>query len=350
MQKDRSILNLVIASYLESEHVDRIRSVSGRLNVIYEPELLPTPRYSADHIGNELIRTPEQEARWLKLLQRADILFDFDRTHLDDLPELAPLVLWIQATSAGIGQLVKRWQYHIRLPNTVLTTAKGIHAQPLAEFCMMAMTMFSRGLFTIMRDQKRKHWQRFAGTDLAGRNLLIVGVGEVGKEVARFARTFGLWVAGIKRRVAGFDRTGLNLDRLYSPIELHTALRSADYLVLCAPHTTETEAMIGAVELALLPKGAVIINIGRGTLIDEAALIEALQSGHLGGACLDVFADEPLAVESPLWEIPNVLISPHSASTSDRENSRLTDLFCDNLNRFFADQPLRNVFDVDNFY
>ncbi len=350
MLSDKSILNLVIASYLEEEHVDRIRSVSKRLNVLYEPELLPTPRYPADHIGNSLTRTPDQEIRWQKLLQRADILFDFDRSHLEDLPELAPHVLWIQATSAGIGQLVKRWHYNIRLPKTIMTTARGIHARPLAEFCVMAMTLFSRGLFIMARDQQRKHWQRFAGSDLVERTLLIIGAGAIGTEVARCAKTLGMYVIGVKRRISGIDPSDLNMDRLYAPNELHSALRSADNLVLCAPHTDKTEAMLGAEELALLPRGAILINIGRGALVDEPALIEALQSGQLGGACLDVFANEPLPENSPLWEMPNVLISPHSASTSDRENRRLTDLFCDNLNRFLADQPLRNVFDVDNFY
>lgn len=350
MHKDRSILNVLIASYLEQEHVDRIRSVSSRLNVLYEPELLPTPRYAADHVGNPLTRTSDQEIRWQKLLERADILFDFDRTNLEDFPEIAPHVQWIQATSAGIGQLVKRWQYHIRLPNTIMTTARGIHAQPLAEFCVMAMTLFSRRLFTMLGDQKIKHWQRFAGTDLAGRTLLIVGVGAVGQEVARFARALGMFVTGIKRRVSGFNPTDLNLDRLYPPSELHMALKSADFLVLCAPHTDKTDSLIGTVELALLPPGAILINIGRGALVDEAALANAVKNRHLGGACLDVFANEPLYKNSPLWEMPNVLISPHSASTSDRENFRLTDLFCDNLNRFLADKPLKNVFDVDNFY
>ena len=108
--------------------------------------------------------------------------------------------------------------------------------------------------------------------------------------------------------------------------------------------------MIGREELALLPRGAVLVNVGRGALVDEAALVEALRSGHLGGAALDVFDQEPLPTQSPFWAMPNVLVSPHSASTSDRENERITDLFCDNLRRFLAGEPLRNVLDPDRQY
>src|SRR5262249_49540922 len=131
---------------------------------------------------------------------------------------------------------------------------------------------------------------------------------------------------------------------------LHTVLRRAEYLVLITPHTDETERMIGAEELALLPPGAVLINIGRGALIDESALIAALRSGHLGGAALDVFAEEPLPPDNPLWELPNVLISPHSGSTSDRENARLTELFCENLRRFLAGEPLLNILNLETLY
>ena len=124
----------------------------------------------------------------------------------------------------------------------------------------------------------------------------------------------------------------------------------ADYLVLVAPHTGETEGLLGARELGLLPKGAILINIARGALVDEPALVDALRSGHLGGASLDVFTTEPLPPASPLWSMPNVLISPHSASTSDRENARLIDLFCENLRRFLATEPLLNILDTARLY
>ncbi len=341
---------VLIASYLEPEHVERIRAVHPRLEVIYAPELLRPPRYAADHTGGPLERTPEQEARWRELLGRAEVLFDFDQTHIDDLPELAPRLRWVQATSAGIGQFVRRTRYAERMPGVIFTTASGVHARPLADFCLMAMLAFVKGLPRMQADQRAHRWERYAGGELAGRTLGIVGVGQIGAEVARVARFFGMRVLGTKRRIEGADLAALSLDGLYPPTELPALLAQSEFLVLVAPHTDATANLIGATELALLPPRAVLINIGRGALVDELALIAALQSGLLGGAALDVFASEPLPPESPLWDMPNVIVSPHSASTSNRENARITELFCDNVRRYLDGEPLRNVLDVEALY
>ena len=196
-----------------------------------------------------------------------------------------------------------------------------------------------------MEAQRARHWERFAGTDLRGRTIVIVGIGRVGTEIARLAQAFGMRVVGVKRSVEGVTPADLHLDALYAPSDLHDALRQAEHLVLIAPQTAETKGLIGAAELALLPERAVFINIARGALVDEAALVEALRSGRLAGAALDVFAREPLSPESPLWGLDNVIISPHSASTSDRENARITDLFCTNLRKFLDGMPLENRFD-----
>jgi phosphoglycerate dehydrogenase-like enzyme len=337
-------INILIATYLEPEHVERVRAVDQRLNVTCEPELLGAPRYPADHY-NLPQRTPAQEARWRELLAQAEVLFDFDPTHREDLPDLAPRLRWVQATSAGIGQFVKRYRYGERLPQTVFTTASGIHARPLAEFCIMAMLMFTKGLLRMLRNQQRHHWERYAGTDLAGRTLGIVGMGSIGEHVARLGRAFDMTVIGTT-----YQTRSDFLDQAYPMERLPELLRRSDYLVLAVPHTPQTEKVIGARELAQLPSGAVLINVARGAVVDEQALIEALQSGRLRGAALDVFAEEPLPANSPLWSMDNVLVSPHSASTSDRENILLTDLFCDNLRRYLAGQPLLNVLDVERLY
>lgn len=339
-------LTVLIASFIEAEHVERIREVDPRLRVIYEPDLLRPPRYPADHKGSPTERTPEQENRWRQHLGEADVLFDFDQTHLKDLPELAPRVRWIQSTSSGIGPFVEQMGYPDRMPHTVFTRASGVHAQPLAEFCIMVMLMFRKGLFRILGDQKRKHWERYAGTDLEGRTLAIVGLGAVGSHVARVSKNLGMKVIGLDLHGFLFDQDSLPLDEFYPISQLHEVLPNAEHLVLIAPHTPQTEGMIGAAELALLPKGAVFINIARGALVDEVALAEALKTGHLAGAALDVFAEEPLPDGNPLWDMPNVLVSPHSASTSDRENGRITDLFCENLRRYLAGKPLQNLLDL----
>ena len=343
-------IKILVASFLEEEHVRRISEVDPRVSVIYEPDLLRPPRYAADHKGAARERTLEQETRWRELLATADILFDFDQTHREDLPQLAPNVKWIQSTSSGIGQFVADMRYGERMPNTIFTKASGVHGQPLAEFCLLVMLMFRKGLLRVLRDQSRKHWERYAGTDLEGCTVVIVGLGAVGQEVARACMA-------LRMHVIGVDLPGFPVESLSAPpseffpvSDLRKALPRAEHLVLIAPHTPETEGLIGAEELTLMPQGAILINIGRGPLVDESALADALASGHLGGAGLDVFVQEPLPVDSPFWEMPNVVVSPHSASTSDRENGRITDLFCENLKRFLAGKTMINVLDLGRLY
>ncbi len=344
MTDPKTIYTVLIASYLEPEHVARIRQVDARLEVIFEPELLATPKYPADHYGVPQ-RTPEQEARWQAMLGQADILFDFDYSHRQDLPELAPQLRWIQASSAGIGQFVKRYGYDARMPHTLFTTSSGIHARPLAEFCIMAMLMHYKSILPMIHAQEQHRWERFAGTDLEGRTLAIVGLGRIGTHLAHMACDLGMTVIGTNA-----EPPAPCVQQYFAPERLHEMLPLADVLVLCVPHTPKTEKMIGKAELDLLKPGAYLINIARGAVVDEPALIEALRSGHLAGAALDVFEEEPLPKSSPFWEMSNVLVSPHSASTSDRENERLTDLFCDNLRRFLDGQPLHNVLNPQLYY
>jgi phosphoglycerate dehydrogenase-like enzyme len=235
--------------------------------------------------------------------------------------------------------------YAESMPETLFTTASGVHARPLAEFCIMVMLAFHKKLLMSLRDQRDRRWDRFAAGELDGQTLVIVGVGRIGKEIARLAKAFGMRVVGVKRTVAGVEPQSLHLDALYGPDDLDRTLKEAQNLVLIVPGTSETTGMIGARELALLPKGAVFINIGRGALVDEPALIETLRSGHLLGAGLDVFAEEPLPPDNALWGMDNVIVCAHSASTAYRENERITDLFCQNLRRYLDGEPLLNVFD-----
>jgi len=336
---------ILIASYLEPEYVERIRAVDPRVEVLYAPDLLYTPRYPADHWPGAFTRTPEGEAKWRAMLARAEILFDFDKSNAADLPALTPNLRWIQATSAGIGEYVRKHTYDTAMPGVTLTTCAGVHAQPLAEWCVLVMLAFHKKFLETLADQRRKHWERFAAADLRDQVLVVVGMGSVGTEVARMGKAFGMRTIGVKRTIAGVRPADLHLDVLYGPDKLALALKEAQNLVLIAPRTNETERMIGAAEIALLPRGAVFINIARGALVDEAALIAALRSGHLRGAGLDVFETEPLPAASPLWEMDNVIVCPHSASTADRENERITDLFCDNLRRYLGGKPLFNVYD-----
>jgi phosphoglycerate dehydrogenase-like enzyme len=340
-------LNLVIGSYLEPQYIRQIEAVDPRIRVLYAPELLGTPRYIADHTA-PIERTPAQQKAWHALLAHADIMFDFDQATVHQLAHLAPNLKWLQATSAGIGQLVAN--AGLAETNIIFTTASGVHAVPLAEYCLTAMLMFTKLAFHLVAEKERKHWARYCAGQLRGRTLAVIGLGRVGVEVARLARAVGMHVVGSKRTLNGVSPADLHVDQLYAWTDLLSMLGVADFVVLIVPHTAETEGMIGAKELAAMKQGAVLINIARGVVVDEPALIRALQSGHLGGAALDVFAIEPLPPDSPLWEMPNVLISPHSASTADNENEKIVALFCDNLRRYLTGQPLQNVLDKKRLY
>ena len=337
-------LNLLISTYMEPEHIERIRQVDQRLNVIYEEALLPKPRYEGDHLGHPLTRTTEDEKRWLELLATADIMLDFDKTHRKDMPELAGRVRWIQSTSTGIGQFIHDLEYDKRMPQTVFTVA-GVHGRPLAEFTIMAVLMHYKRVDLMIHQKQEKVFDRFAGTDAAGRTLGIVGLGRVGTAVAQMGKAIGMRVLGMN-----LGPKPEEVDRYFKREELDEMLKQTEVLVIAVPGTLLTHHMIGVHELALLQKGAYLVNTSRGSVVDEAAMIAALQSGQLSGAALDVFQQEPLPKESPIWDLPNVLISPHAASISDRENGRITDLFCDNLRRYLDGQPLRNVLNAEKLY
>jgi phosphoglycerate dehydrogenase-like enzyme len=230
-----------------------------------------------------------------------------------------------------------------------VTNAAGIHSVPLAEFVVFAMLYFARNWPRMVAEQRAHHWERCAIETLEGKTLGIIGLGTVGHAVARLAKPFGMRILGLRRNpdASAGDEV---VDSVYGPDGLDAVLRESDYLALVVPHTSETAGLLGAAELASLKREAVLINIARGTVIDEAALVEALRSGRLRGAALDVVTREPLEADSPLWDLPNVLITPHSMSTGIDENERLTTLFCTNLERYLAQQPLINVFNKARGY
>lgn len=340
--------HLLICSFLEAEHVARIRAVSDEITVHYHPELLPTPRYAADHTGAPFERTPEQQERWNDLLRRADVCFDVDHVDLEAFKANAGNVRWVQMTSAGIGQFVRRTG--LEELGITFTTAAGVHARPLAEFVLWSMLGFAKEYPRARRQQRAHRWERFHTDDLDGATLAIVGLGSIGREVARLASLLGVRVIGSKRTIEGLAPASFGVEELYPTSELHAMLGQADYVCLVAPHTRETEGMIDAAAFAAMKPGSVLINIGRGALVQEADLLRALEHGPLRGAVLDVAAQEPLPPDHPLWDMDNVIIYPHSASTSAQENRRLTDLFVDNLERHLAGRPLRNVFEPERMY
>jgi phosphoglycerate dehydrogenase-like enzyme len=334
-------LRVLIASPLEPPHVARIAAADPRVSVLYEPELLPVPRYPADHTGVPRKLSAAELAAWAVLRRQADVSFDFDWQAPADMAVNCPRLRWVQATSAGIGGFLDR----TGLAGTplVFTTAAGVHGIPLAEFALLGLLYFAKGMPALASAKTARHWQRYAGSTVAGSRALVVGLGGAGRPVARLLAAAGVEVCGAGRPGRHYDVPGVTS---YVPSDqIRRVLPDVDAVVLACPLTDQTRGLIGAAELALMRPGSVLVNISRGPVVDEEALVTALRSGHLGGACLDVFATEPLPDGSPLWDMPNVIVSPHSAATAAAENGLITSLFIDNLHHWLAGRPLRNTYD-----
>jgi len=339
-------VNVLIASPLEAEHAARIASADPRVRLLYEPALLPVPRYPCDHSGIPRDLGAPALARWAELRAAADISFDFDWQAPGQIMANCPRLRWIQGTSAGIGGLLDRMG--LLSSPIVFTTAAGVHGIPLAEFTLLGLLHFAKGMPSLASHQAERRWELHATRLLRGSRVLLVGLGGVGREVARLLAAAGVHVTG-----AGLPGKRYEIDGVRDYVAdtgIGDVLGSVDALVLACPLTARTRKLIGERELELLPPGAVIVNVARGAVIDESALVRALEAGHIGGACLDVFETEPLPRESPLWAMPDVIISPHSASTVADENRLLTDLFIENIGRWLAGDPLRNVFDKEAGY
>ncbi len=338
---------VLIATWLDPRHAERIAAAEpDRIELIYEPELLPTSRFEADHHGPARPLSDEQRLRWQEQLGRAEIAFEFDWERPEELLERAPRLRWVQATSSGIGPLVE----HLGLAGSplLITNAAGIHAQPLAEFVLLAALYFAKEMPRMNTWKADRHWERFCGLEVFGSRMTLIGLGRVGSRIAELSSAVGIQVTGHRRTSGGQTPPGVR--RVVDAAGLDAALHETDILVIAAPDTPETTNLVDRRRLSLLPAHAVVVNVGRGSLIDEQAMIEMLQAGRLRGAALDVFAKEPLPADSPLWAMPNVIVSPHSASTVTHENDRLVDLFIDNLHRYLDGRPLVNVFDHGRRY
>jgi D-2-hydroxyacid dehydrogenase (NADP+) len=238
-----------------------------------------------------------------------------------------PKLTWIQALTTGVDSLQA-----LEMPATVtVTTARGIHGPQMAELALLYMMCLYRDIPRMLLNQRHANWQRWGQRLLLGRTVVIVGVGSISETLAARCKAFGLRVIGITRR-----REAAGFDELYPRERLREAAARADFMVLVTPYTSETHHMIDAAVLAAMPKSAYVINIARGRVIDEAALIAALQSGGIAGAALDVFDAEPLPKTSPLWSFDNVIVTPHIGGMSDIYAEQILPLLLHNLRAFLA--------------
>jgi phosphoglycerate dehydrogenase-like enzyme len=345
---------IFITSPLEAEHAARIRETAGaRAELIFDPDLFAPLRYQGDHKGRDgFTLTAEQEARRLAHLGRATILWDFPAGKPEHGGGLAraPNVRWVQTTSAGVGQLV----HSLGLANSdlLVTTARGVHAEALAEFVFLAFLAHAKDLPRLQTDQRAHRWERYCCGELAGKTVLIIGAGSIGSQVGRIAAAFGMRVIAVVNQPSPARKAELSADEVVGQDRLLEMLPRADYVVMCTPHTPRTEGMISAAAIAAMKPGVVFVNIGRGQLVDEPAMIAALRSKHIAFAALDVALVEPLPADSPLWDLPNVLISPHSASTAPSENGKITEIFCRNLACYLDGRvgEMINVLDKQRMY
>jgi phosphoglycerate dehydrogenase-like enzyme len=333
------MVRVVIATPVEDELVEQLRGVDERLDVAFQSDLLPPPRYPCDHAGDPAFaRTPEQEARFAELVAGAEVLFGYPREDPAQIAwavRIAPGLRFVQATFAGAGQQLAAAELsREELDRIVWTSSAGVHATPLAEWSMFGLLAFAKDLPRLLRDKAARHWDHYPVDELRGRRVLVVGLGEIGSEFARLATAFGMTVVSVTRSAGDLDEL----------------LPQADAVVLTLPLTDETRGLFDRGRLARMRPGAILVNVGRGGVVDEDALVDALRDGRLRGAALDVFAQEPLRSGSPLWDLENVVLSPHTAALSRHENERIVELFADNLRRYLAGEELRSRIRTDLFY
>ena len=336
---------VVIASYLEEEHLKRIRDAGQGLNVLYREDLVPPPRWPGDHSGPPGWRRAEDgEQEFLTMLREAEVLYGFPRGHVGDLLRVAPELRWVQGSMAGAGEVAEK--AGLLGSEVIVTTASGVYSGPLAEFVMMAILQHVKDLDRLRRDKAGKRWREAHTETLYGKTLCIIGMGNIGRAIAERARPFGIRIVGVKRTVRDGDEAWGHADTLRETGDLHAALAGADFVAVTLPNTPETNRLIDRRAIGAMKQGAYFVNVGRGKVVDEGALVEALGDGRLSGAALDVFEEEPLPEGSPLWELPNVIVSPHSTdNVPGLTNNLQTDLFVENLRRYLAGEPLLNVLD-----
>ena len=337
------MVNVLVTPQMDEALIQRLQEISPRLNVVY---------HSA-HAPGEI--PPD-------VWDEVEVLFTWDV--LPDR-EVAPRLRWVQVLSAGVDHVINNSLFAEK--DVLLTTASGIHAVTMAEYALAMMLAFAHRLPAMFDCQTRHDWPTDKGAVfmpglLRGATLGIVGYGSIGRELARLARAFGMEVLATKRDVmhpdsraeyaepGTGDPDGTQCHRLYPAQALKSMLRDCDYVVLLTPRTSETEMLLDADAIASMKPGAVLVNLARGGLVDEDALSAALKAGNLRGAASDVFGEEPLPEDSPLWDAPNLIISPHVAGMMPDYVNRAVEVFETNLRLYLTNRELLNVVDWERGY
>lgn len=268
------------------------------------------------------------------------------RAVLDHVVGRAPRLRWIHSASAGVDRVATDL---VRSRGLVVTNARGVFSRPIAEYVVMMVLGIARRLPQLLELQRERTWQPLPGRELASLTIGIVGYGSIGLECARLLAPFGPRLIATRRHP---ERGGGDVDgvEILSEARVDELYRLSDVVIIAAPLTPATVGMIGSAQLQAMHGGAWLINVSRGQLVDEGALRRALEQGWIGGAVLDVFEEEPLPQDSPLYSTPHLIVTPHTSWASDRVVERSLNLFAENLRRFVADEPLLNQVDLEAGY
>ncbi len=341
-------IHVLISARVTVAQLDHMRSIHPRLVIHGEPGgiAILSPAEAATYgidVGD--IEYPEfrPDLDYAALLAQAEVLF---ATRIPpDITSRAPDLRWIQFTSAGVDHL---WHPTLGAANVTVTSSKGIHAIPMAEFVLSAMLMFAKQWPRLLRQQQAHQWQKFVVSELHGKTLILLGIGEIGRAIARLGKACGMLLIGVRRHA---DR-GLvgDIDEVYPASQLREILPRGDFVVSTLPLTASTRGMLEESMFRAMQPSAVFINVGRGRTVRQEALLRALREHWIAGAALDVLDPEPLPPDHPFWDLPNVLLSPHMGADAAMIMERMTEVFYDNLHRYAAREPLRNVVDPAEGY
>jgi phosphoglycerate dehydrogenase-like enzyme len=282
-----------------------------------------------------IVKAVRDQAAAMEIAPEAEVVVGSGRLFSRALVEAAPRLRWVQSTSAGVEHFCP----HLTGTDVVLTNARGAHPIPIAEHFLAMLLSLAHRIPEFSAFKAQKHWQRLEFTEVRGMTVLVLGLGNLGREIVAAAHGIGLRVLGYDPYLAVPAAT---VERLYKADELHEALGNAQIVVSALPLTPETRNFMGAAEFGAMPENSYFFSLSRGGVVDEPALVSALQSGRLAGAGLDVFQVEPLPAESPLWGMPNVIITPHVAAATKNTEARVEAILLENLSRYVLGRPLLN--------
>ncbi|WP_010204265.1 D-2-hydroxyacid dehydrogenase [Salinibacterium sp. PAMC 21357] len=341
-----------MATPLSEDLCALIESLEPRVHLIRDQSLLPPMRFTADYAGDpDFSRTTHRQSQFMKLLNSADALYgipDLSTPLLKEVVQQNGGLRWVQTMAAGGGAQIREAGFtRQELDRVTFTTSAGVHGGPLAEFALFGLLAANKSLPRLLRQRQAREWsERWPMAQLSDQTILLLGLGGIGSALAEKLSALGAHVLGMSRR--GERVPGVA--EIIAPRDLPAAIQRADGIVVSLPGTPHTEKLVDTEFLTMVKPGVTLVNVGRGSVIDEQALIIALSDGRVGFAALDVVETEPLVASSPLWEMDNVLLSPHTAALTYAQEEQIARLFARNASAFLDGRPLRNIVDTVHFY